>query len=361
MAARIRPQIAQQIVETVKDFCGHDINFIDKNGIIFASTNPARVGTFHEIGKAVITQGKTIHVDADNSFSGTQKGVNIPVSYHGEIAAVIGISGEPALVSSYAQLACKITRLILRENELESQRSSRKQSLNYCLQNLIGGIPLDHDFLIDIMRQYNVDEDDLFRATVVRMTGQYDPSSQPSLEQEIYQVFQSTGSRMYTFIFPNTYLLCLPQHQLKSFRFMAAQLIQTYPGIFHIGIGTPICLALLHHSYQEAEMALRSLSGERNLAVFDDLDLDILLTAISDSEKKLFLDKTCRALEERDLELLKTYFANNMSLKATAEQLFLHKNTIQYQLDRITRHTGYNPREFRDAVVLYLSSKLLQE
>lgn len=38
MASHIRRLVAQQIVETVKDVCGHDINYIDPNGIIFAST-----------------------------------------------------------------------------------------------------------------------------------------------------------------------------------------------------------------------------------------------------------------------------------------------------------------------------------
>ena len=358
MAAKIRAQIAQQIVETVKDFCGHDINFIDGNGTIFASTNPERVGTFHEIGKAVITQGKTIDVTADNSFSGTRRGLNIPVSYHGEIVAAIGISGDPQQVSIYAQLACKITRLILRENELEAQRSSRKQSLNYCLQTLVNGNPLDHDFLINVLRQYSTDEEDVFRAAVVRTTDQYNPSRQPTLEQEIFQMFQATGTKLYTFIFPCTYLLCLPADQLHIFCRRASQLIQAYPGIFQIGVGTAATLPTIHHSYQEAEIALHSLSGEKSMAVFDDLDLDILLSTISESKKTLFLEKARRNLDEQDLQLLKTYFANNLSLKDTAGALFLHKNTIQYQLDRIWKRTGYNPRVFQDAVVLYLGTKL---
>ena len=36
---------AQQIVDTVKDVCGSNINFIAPDGVIVASTDPARVGT----------------------------------------------------------------------------------------------------------------------------------------------------------------------------------------------------------------------------------------------------------------------------------------------------------------------------
>lgn len=358
MPARIRPQIAQQIVETVKDFCGHDINFIDTNGMIFASTNAARVGSFHEIGKTVVTQGKTIQVNADTSFSGTQKGVNIPVSYHGEIVAAIGISGEPSQVVGYAQLACKITRLLLWENELESQISTRKQSLNYVLQALTRGNELNHNFLVSVMRWYNVEETDLYRVVLIRLGSLYNPSDQPTLEPEIYRCFRATGSDLYTFIFPNEYLLCLPQDQLMSFRRMAAQLVRDYGDILRIGVGTPIDFVRLGRSYSEAQIAIRSLLAQKGFAVFDDLDLDILLTAVSDSGKRLFMEKVGGSIDEQDRRLLSTYFENDLSLKRTAEALFMHKNTVQYQLDRVQRRYGYNPREFRDAVMLYLRLQL---
>ena len=39
MITHIGKQLATQIVDTVHDVCGHDINFINKNGLIYASTN----------------------------------------------------------------------------------------------------------------------------------------------------------------------------------------------------------------------------------------------------------------------------------------------------------------------------------
>lgn len=50
MANTISQRTAQEIVKTVKDVCGYDINFIRPDGIIDASTDPGRIGTFHEIG-----------------------------------------------------------------------------------------------------------------------------------------------------------------------------------------------------------------------------------------------------------------------------------------------------------------------
>lgn len=109
--------MAQQIVDTVKDVCSQNINFIDEKGIIVASTDRDRVGTYHEVGYRVVLEGNTIEVTDDNSFRGTRKGINIPITYNGRIIAVIGISGEVEEVRKYAYLAQKITDILLkREN-----------------------------------------------------------------------------------------------------------------------------------------------------------------------------------------------------------------------------------------------------
>ena len=84
MITSVNRSLAEQIVNTIKDVCNHDINFIDCSGIILASTNPARIGTFHEIGLKAAQTGTSIEVTEDDSFSGTQKGINMPL-YHEDV------------------------------------------------------------------------------------------------------------------------------------------------------------------------------------------------------------------------------------------------------------------------------------
>ena len=56
--------------------------------------------------------------------------------------------------------------------------------------------------------------------------------------------------------------------------------------------------------------------------------------------------------------MLRIYFSCDMSLKKNCEETFLHKNTIQYRLNQIHKKSGYNPREFQDAVRLYLGKEI---
>ena len=130
-------ETAQYIVDTVKSVCGKDINYIDARGIIIASTDHSRVDSFHEIGYQVVTQGDTKEVSGDESFLGVQKGVNLPVFYHGKVIAAVGISGDVEEARKYAAWAQKITTILLRERELEARGSQKRSKISYMLRTLI--------------------------------------------------------------------------------------------------------------------------------------------------------------------------------------------------------------------------------
>ena len=68
MITKIDRELAEQIVNTIKDVCDRDINFIAPSGIILASTDSSRVGTFHEIGQQAAASGSVLEVTEDNNF-----------------------------------------------------------------------------------------------------------------------------------------------------------------------------------------------------------------------------------------------------------------------------------------------------
>lgn len=359
MKGQIRKSVAQQIVETVKDVSGHDVNFIDKNGVIFASTDPDRVGAFHEIGRQVVKTGQTIEVETDGSFFGTQKGVNIPFHYQGELIAVIGISGAPDEVRKFAYLAQRITLLILREQELNEQSSSENAQRSHIIRSLIMGEPVNYDYYMEFMGKLHVDTQASFRTIIMRLDGQCDPAGRSLAEGGIYQAFEQTGAKLYAFNYPNEYILLIESERFQKLKYVFRQLAGNCPETLKIGVGSSHPLTCQDRSYQAAQIALSSLMAGQNLALFDQLDLEILLGTIPADAKRRFLEKTVLHLAERDQELLKTYFGCGMSLKAASDALFIHKNTLQYQLDRIWKESGYNPRSFQTAVILYLGLKLL--
>ncbi len=74
MFADIHKNLAMQIVEAVREVCGLHINFINASGIIFASTDSARIGGFHEVGYHAFQMGNMIEVAEDDPASGVYRG-----------------------------------------------------------------------------------------------------------------------------------------------------------------------------------------------------------------------------------------------------------------------------------------------
>ena len=359
MALSIKQSIAQQIVEAVKDVCAHDINFINSKGIIFASTNKNRIGDFHEIGAQVLKTGETLEVNTNDSFLGTQKGVNIPFVYKGDVSAVIGISGDPEEVRKYAYLAQKITYLILREHELDVLEQTKRTQLNHVIRSIIFHEYINPEYLKTFLKKYHTSLTEHYYTILVKLDSRYNPSNLSMIEQYIYQAFELTESSLYTFNYSNEYILFLEESKLSKYLYIFEQLGKKHAPLLKIGIGHCEPLSRQHLSYHSAKTAVNSLFATETLAVFDNLNLEILFENVSVDSKNMFLEKTVNSLSEKELNLLKTYFSSDMSLKDTSEKLYLHKNTLQYQLDRIGKTTGYNPRSFKDAAILYVGLKLM--
>lgn len=51
--------------------------------------------------------------------------------------------------------------------------------------------------------------------------------------------------------------------------------------------------------------------------------------------------------------ILKVYFESNQNTTEASKRLYLHRNTLIQRLDKFYEETGYNPRRFKDAVIIY--------
>lgn len=62
-------------------------------------------------------------------------------------------------------------------------------------------------------------------------------------------------------------------------------------------------------------------------------------------------------MDEKLAEVVLAYAENDMSTTATANQLFFHRNSVDYHLSRVHRVTGKNPRRFYDLCELVGEAK----
>jgi carbohydrate diacid regulator len=140
-----------------------------------------------------------------------------------------------------------------------------------------------------------------------------------------------------------------------------------------IGVGeSKQSLVTLGESYQEARRAMevgRIFSPEASIYVFRDLLLERFLMNVPREESMhyhalLFNRKTAKLFNDEMLQTIEMFFRKDLNLSDTARQLYIHRNTLVYRLDKVQRHTGLDLRKFDDAVtfkILYELKKCGQE
>lgn len=297
---KLDKSLAFQVVNTIKDTCGQDINFIDKQGMIFASTNADRIGTFHTIGHKAAQTEQTIEVFSDDDFPGTQKGINMPLYYHGSFLAVIGITGELDQIRQYVHLADRITHLLIREKELNRLSRSLEDKKHFVIDALIRNEIADPDYLDTCLSDLQVNPGTKKRLLIIQSSPDGHNNSS-SLEQKIIGLFGTLGITLYTFYYPNEYLAVLENSGKAALYQILADFTANCGALLSIAVGKKCQLFQLSLSYQSALTALKYCrSSENGIAFFDDMTLEILLSSISEQEKNAYLQKTISALSDEE-------------------------------------------------------------
>lgn len=358
---QITRTLASQIVNAVKDVCEKDINFITPAGQILASTDSKRIGTYHEIGHQAAKDGQLIQIHENALFAGTKAGVNLPVYHNGELLAVIGISGAPEEVLKYANLAEHITKLLVRENEGNLLSRSLEQKRTYLIQKLLRGAALTEEDLKMLPTDAEFHRESPLRLLMIRLNQTHEQNLSAA-EPRIYQLFRSLDLSLFCYQYPREYLAVIEDSDFQKNREQFQIFALANRAILKIAVGRSAAPQELSSSFQSAQTAMKSFSfSNSSFVVFDDLNLELLLSAADQETRREYLSRTMAAVKEEDLKILQVYYEENMSLAAVCRRLYLHKNTLQYRLNRISKITGLNPRYFHDAVLLYLGQKLLTD
>lgn len=126
---------ALQIVREINSVLPQKINLMNNHGIIIASTDETRIGTYHE-GAARITAEnlEELRIFHDDQYKGTRCGTNFLLRVQGEPIGVLGITGPYDEILSIARIIKKMTEILVNEQELLKEHArterSRTQFLN---------------------------------------------------------------------------------------------------------------------------------------------------------------------------------------------------------------------------------------
>ena len=132
----------------------------------------------------------------------------------------------------------------------------------------------------------------------------------------------------------------------------------------HISYGTVVKeIKEVSRSYKEAKMALdlgKIFFDERNIIAYSELGIGRLIYQLPIPLcrmfiKEIFGGKSPDDFDEETLTTIMKFFENSLNVSETSRQLFIHRNTLVYRLDKLQKTTGLDLRVFEDAITFKIA------
>ncbi|MCR4932794.1 MAG: helix-turn-helix domain-containing protein [Lachnospiraceae bacterium] len=132
----------------------------------------------------------------------------------------------------------------------------------------------------------------------------------------------------------------------------------------HVSYGTSVNeIKEVSRSYKEAKMALdvgKIFFAERNIVAYSELGIGRLIYQLPIPLCKMFIKeifggKSPDEFDEETLTTIMKFFENSLNVSETSRQLFIHRNTLVYRLDKLQKSTGLDLRVFEDAITFKIA------
>jgi carbohydrate diacid regulator len=132
----------------------------------------------------------------------------------------------------------------------------------------------------------------------------------------------------------------------------------------HIAYGTIVNeLKNVSKSYKEAKMALdvgKIFSPDKDIVAYSSLGIGRLIYQLPIPLckmfiKEIFADKSPDDFDEETITTINKFFENNLNVSETSRQLFIHRNTLVYRLDKLQKSSGLDLRVFEDAITFKIA------
>ena len=132
----------------------------------------------------------------------------------------------------------------------------------------------------------------------------------------------------------------------------------------HIAYGTVVNdIKEVSKSYKEAKLALdvgKIFFDEKDIVANSTLGIGRLIYQLPIPLCKMFIKeifegKSPDEFDEETLTTINKFFENSLNVSETSRQLYIHRNTLVYRLDKLQKSTGLDLRVFEDAITFKIA------
>lgn len=339
-------KIFQTLVNRIKDILKCDVGITDYYGMVIASTKTDELGNINEDAMDFINSNKTYLENEDIAY--------MKIEDRSSTAYVAYIQGE----AQQRKTALKLIGLSFENAKLYYEEKYDKNSF---IKNILLGNILPGDISIRA-KELRV-KDDVRRITYLIRT-------EKSKDIYAYNIIQSLypgDSKDFVVLLDdqNTVLVKeLREKESKDDIYRKARIIIDTLNTelmvkASVGIGTESeRLRDISRSFKDAQTALTIggiFENEKTIIDYNHLGIGRLIYQLPTTLCKLFLnevfvDGAYELLDPETMVTIQKFFENSLNVSETSRQLFVHRNTLVYRLDKILKLTGKDLRNFDDAI-----------
>ena len=347
----ISNQILQSTIDGIREISHVELAIMESEGREVASTAPG----FTEAAEAVV---RFVESQADTQEAGGYQFFKI--FDEGQLEFVLVLRGAPENSLLIGRMAAfQIKGLI----------SAFKE--RYDKDSFIKNLLLDNLLLVDIYgraKKLHIPAEQE-RVSLLVETAAPDPDG---ATLEAMQAFVGSGSADFvTSVDENSVVLVKDLGEgsrQKDIQKVAAavqkHLAQSGIHGVRIAYGTVVGeLKEVSRSYKEARMALdvsRIFFEDRTIAAYNELGIGRLIYQLPIPLCKMFIREIFKGknpddFDEETLTTINKFFENSLNVSETSRQLFIHRNTLVYRLDKLLKSTGLDLRVFEDAITFKIA------
>ena len=237
---------------------------------------------------------------------------------------------------------------------------------NNFFQNLI----LDNLLLVDIYNRAKKLHIEIQKSRVVLLLEI--PAGKENYAMEFLKSMFSAQSGDYVTAVDENTLIVIKQVEAKDSYAEVAEVAETIVAMMNteaminvrVAYGTIVEeLKDVSKSYKEAKMALdvgKIFYAEKTVTAYSTLGIGRLIYQLPINLCEMFIEeifggKVPEELDEETLTTINTFLENNLNVSETSRQLYVHRNTLLYRLEKLEKYTGLDIRIFDDALTLKIA------
>ncbi len=344
-------ELAQKIVDSVIPIINCNVNVMNENGIIIGSGNKARIGQIHQIAKDVIESPQfakehgVIYSPTIINGVTVQPGVNLPIYFSNKVVGCIGVTGNPNEVLTYAKLLQLTAELLIwkefSSNKLEFKRMVMSEFVSVVLENK----SLSNS-IIGELTDMHIEYENFRYCTIVQSTkGYFDDiiGSVDDIAKTLpLAVVGRYESKIVIFTCKRIDFSKSNNFDVHSLRFFTGCKVDKWQE--------------LNKSYNVAR-ALSLFKKDSPTSRYSEskLEMSIIMNFLDNPYLYVSdLKKYEKLIQKEALkETYEAYLKYEGVIKDICDNLYIHRNTIIYRLQKIYETTGFDLHIMEDSYRLY--------